>query len=1112
MNVSAPPFIPASLGNSVAPATNGQQSSAAQRGPSAKRQNRRGPPKNGRGGPKQEGGEPAASRENGSGSSTLKNAASAATSPASATAHVPASNGERRANGSANSRPNGSAIGSANTRRPPQNKRPKIPLTPADASGPQSDAALTTENGAKNDGEGTVKPPRRRRPRNKVVKGPNGAITKEAAEDLTGSLTEELTSGEYECMICYDTIKSRVPVWSCLVCYAVFHLKCVGKWGRKSAAQEGAAHPGPPAGWRCPGCQTVSKTIPEEYRCFCGKCIDPPHNRFLTPHTCGQTCGRDRSCVHPCGMQCHPGPCRPCESLAPPVACNCGKTSFRVRCSEIASDTFSKSCGQVCGRMLDCGTHSCALLCHEGPCGPCPIVETTICLCQKTVKDVPCGEGGSTFRCDKICGTPFPCGHHSCDRPCHDAKEHRLVCPYDPSIVKRCPCGAEIVEKLLGPEGRTSCDQEIPTCGNVCNKALDCGHKCSALCHTGPCLPCAEELTVPCRCGKAVMDTTCQDLMRDAYGQILPPLCDRPCSALRHCKRHRCKDKCCNVEFHLCEQLCAKTLRCGQHECQLPCGHEGRCHDCVVGVSFDELTCHCGETVMYPPIPCGTRPPICTHPCRRELPCGHHTSNHNCHPDNEPCPPCVIFVERPCACGKRTMKNIPCYRQGLPSCGETCGLILPVCGHSCKRCCHTGNCVDSEHACTSKCGRVRSVCGHTCNFPCHGEKFCAEDKPCKAMLAQQCRCGNKTAEIVCLAWKESMGNSQSIVLSCDESCERLERNRKLAAALNITPAPATPASVNIPDYGDVLVKYASLNAAAVKQIEEQLDAFVKDASKRVLHFPSGKSINNNCVIELAKHYDLVGSIVDADRKGLASAVVRKTASKVPVIPQVLLSTVALAKPAASSVKSATAGTAKSATAASTSASTNGILRREPLNALYLSSLGYGMDARDLHLLLEPIFVYGTDVTITVKLVSDTDAVMVAESKNKLTPEDVEALLAGLEGEVRNKFLGNSWAKEVVLCRVTAGGEVVWGQKPKLTLGVGAAKAAYSATVRKDVPTANTFGSLAHARAVGAGLGSAVSGSPAGETVAKPPRVPTPPVPAEPRPPTPEEWDQEQEQE
>jgi len=46
---------------------------------------------------------------------------------------------------------------------------------------------------------------------------------------------------------------------------------------------------------------------------------------------------------------------------------------------------------------------------------------------------------------------------------------------------------------------------------------------------------------------------------------------------------------------------------------QTPLSHSG----------YEELTCHCGAEVIYPPIPCGTRPPPCYLPCARMHACQH---------------------------------------------------------------------------------------------------------------------------------------------------------------------------------------------------------------------------------------------------------------------------------------------------------------------------------------------------------------------------------------------------------------------------------------------------------------------------------------------------------
>ncbi|GJR48917.1 NF-X1-type zinc finger protein NFXL1 [Tanacetum coccineum] len=95
---------------------------------------------------------------------------------------------------------------------------------------------------------------------------------------------------------------------------------------------------------------------------------DPPSDLYLTPHSCGEPCGRqlnkdhhvgnhddndrdDGHCRHHCVIQCHPGPCQPCKAFAPPMICPCGHAN-------VENDGIF-SCNSSCGKPLGCGNHVC---------------------------------------------------------------------------------------------------------------------------------------------------------------------------------------------------------------------------------------------------------------------------------------------------------------------------------------------------------------------------------------------------------------------------------------------------------------------------------------------------------------------------------------------------------------------------------------------------------------------------------------------------------------------------------------------------------------------------------------------------------------------------------
>ncbi|KAJ3180480.1 FKBP12-associated protein [Geranomyces variabilis] len=382
--------------------------------------------------------------------------------------------------------------------------------------------------------------------------------------------------------------------------------------------------------------------------------------------------------------------------------------------------------------------------------------------------------------------------------------------------------------------------------------------------------------------------------------------------------------------------------------------------------------------------------------------------------------------------------------------------------------------------------------------------------------------------------KRSSQGAPSTVLPCNDNCERLKRNRKLAEAFNIdTSVSAAPSGPTV-EYSEALIRHAHANPSWVKSTEEALAAFVEDPAKRMFHFPSGKTAGNPQLLELAKHYDLAASIIDADRKGLASVTVRKTAAKTASIPSVLLSAAAASWKPGSSSSSASASKIAKASTSST---------RESINALHVTSLQGGMELRDLHLLLEPVFCGGY-VNISVRKLGDHDAVVIvcaeasrnlgsstngtnsnatatptaAATTSRLAADDIENLLVGVEPEVRAKFVGNNWAKDVTLCHVSpTTGEVVLGSRPQKTMGPGAARAAYNDAVRKDVVVSNAFTSLS-AVVAGGSAGPSLSSSrpPAASGVgastvvstAVAPQPPPPPPPVLPRAPTPEAWDQD----
>ena len=86
------------------------------------------------------------------------------------------------------------------------------------------------------------------------------------------------------CLICLSTVKRVQAVWSCKLCYTMFHLVCIQQWAKdgilvKNSTLSEEFFPSLPLMWTCPKCRgEYHRTdVPVVYLCFCGKqvfCVD----------------------------------------------------------------------------------------------------------------------------------------------------------------------------------------------------------------------------------------------------------------------------------------------------------------------------------------------------------------------------------------------------------------------------------------------------------------------------------------------------------------------------------------------------------------------------------------------------------------------------------------------------------------------------------------------------------------------------------------------------------------------------------------------------------------------------------------------------------------------
>ncbi|CAJ0964841.1 unnamed protein product [Ranitomeya imitator] len=499
--------------------------------------------------------------------------------------------------------------------------------------------------------------------------------------------------------------------------------------------------------------------------------------------------------------------------------CPCGQTPLskllELGCVDRKTCTDPiPSCGKTCGKPLPCGSHdfihTCENLCHEGECGPCSRTSNVSCRCGFKTKEVPCAiiqnEEDITFICDKRCNKKRQCGRHKCSDICCVDKEHK--------------------------------------CSLICGHKLNCGlHRCDQPCHRGNCQNCwqtsrlfsfliSSGAGVLCPVEGSVKYCSAQalglsDLSRRLRTAVL-------CSALSRADKVR-RSRSVKTRGH--DRMKMRSVGPGP-----PLG-------------FDELTCYCGESIIYPPVPCGTRPPECKNSCTRQHECDHPVF-HSCHSEDK-CPPCTYLTQKWCMGKHELRNNIPCHLTDI-SCGLRCNQLLKCAMHKCKRICHKGECLIAED-CKQPCIVPRPDCGHPCLAACHPSQPCPPSM-CSAMVDLQCDCGRRKESVVCATASSAyqriaaismatkltemqLGDSVDIGklvtkkeikqtrLQCDEECLALERNRRLAEALNITENSDPFNTRSGFKFSDSLKDDARKDLKFVSDIEKEVKALVEAVNK-----------------------------------------------------------------------------------------------------------------------------------------------------------------------------------------------------------------------------------------------------------------------------------------
>nr|CAH8854860.1 unnamed protein product [Trichobilharzia regenti] len=428
--------------------------------------------------------------------------------------------------------------------------------------------------------------------------------------------------------------------------------------------------------------------------------------------------------------------------------------------------------------------------------------ECMICISKIRIKDsvwscatcyhiyhLSCIKSWAKSQVNSAVSTPTPCWHCPSCQTDYETPFYLLF--------YQCFCG-----RTRNPEFHPARNTVPHGCDQLCNKVkrllsahnlpsnsvadYRCPHRCTELCHPGPCPPCLHSVTLSCPCGKFQRSGICGDPSPPPCGQI----CGRQLpSSLCAAGVHVCLERCHYGPCSPCRWKIQTTCFCGQVERKLMCNSR-EAKQCIFShedleilraaavelqksMDFTKLT----DMMKRSCIPLGDDiidndssvteqwvdvqvfPPdallaklgstfSCHQPCNSLLNCNFHKCTNYCHSGK--CPPCLLDPKwcLNCPCGKTPLSK-------LVSSGSLYG--------------DRKSCTDPLPTCPNVCERRQLLCDHPCPEYCH----VGSCPPCKLSISLKCRCGHTSKTLTCDEFSKLTETQDGISeFTCERMCKK----------------------------------------------------------------------------------------------------------------------------------------------------------------------------------------------------------------------------------------------------------------------------------------------------------------------------------------------------
>ncbi|KAF6526606.1 hypothetical protein HZS61_009650 [Fusarium oxysporum f. sp. conglutinans] len=322
---------------------------------------------------------------------------------------------------------------------------------------------------------------------------------------------------------------------------------------------------------------------------------------------------------------------------------------------------------------------------------------------------------------------------------------------------------------------------------------------------------------------------------------------------------------------------------------------------------------------------------------------------------------------------------------------------------------------------------------------CHGQTPCKESTACQVKMSTSCACGNHKQSFKCLASTSNPTPSRPEI-RCDEECERLDRNRRLAAALNIDPASHT--NDHIPFSDNTLKLYKQMQSWGDAQ-ESQFRVFAANKDEVRLRYEPMKNQSRQFLHLLAEDFGFESKSEDYDIH--RSVLVWKSDKFVS----------APTKTLAQCVKIRASQAAEAAAAAAIRPPSPLILETEPFNALVLTEPRFGLTIEEVNTALEPDLTSLQGFSFKVDFLNEEVLIKATVSYSAfLTPAPMEKSLEILKPRIEQTIRREKLAESVLLCHSDANGAISRREVP-LRAGTGGWSAVAGRAASKPMSSSST---------------------------------------------------------